>query len=123
MSKKVILDFLKKYGLILITYFKSKLWEKVKKEFKKSYDQFKESLWNSIKEDIKAQLKSTIAFIEEVLNSAEYKTKEEAIINTLMQNVKLPFFLKPFRGAIKKVLHNKIKKLVEKNLKKINAIM
>ena len=122
MSKKVILEFLKKYGLLFLGYFKGKIWSKVKEVAKDEYDHFKEALWNSIKADVKEQLQTTIVFIETFFNSPNYKEKEEAVIDTLMKNIKLPVYLKPFRGALKRILHNKLKKLVEKGLKKLNSL-
>lgn len=123
MNKKVILDLLKKYGLMLVTYFKDKLLDKVKEAFNASKKEFLDRLWDSIKDDLKADLNSTVEVINEFLNSSSYKEKEEAVISTLMANVKLPLFLKPFRGLIKNALKSKIRKLVEKALKKIDKVV
>ena len=123
MNKKVILDLLKKYGLMLVAYFKDKLLDKIKEAFNASKKEFLDRLWNSIKDDLKADLNSTVEVINEFLNSSSYKEKEEAVISTLMANVKLPLFLKPFRGLIKNALKSKIRKLVEKALKKIDKVV
>ena len=123
MNKKVILDLLKKYGLMLVAYFKDKLLDKVKEAFNASKKEFLDRLWDSIKDDLKADLNSTVEVINEFLNSSSYKEKEEAVISTLMANVKLPLFLKPFRSLIKNALKSKIRKLVEKALKKIDKVV
>ena len=123
MNKKVILDLLKKYGLMALAYFKDKLLDKVKEAFNASKKEFLDRLWDSIKDDLKADLNSTVEVINEFLNSSSYKEKEEAVISTLMANVKLPLFLKPFRGLIKNALKSKIRKLVEKALKKIDKVV
>ena len=122
MNKKVILDILKKYGLLILAYFQDKIWEKVKEEFNKAKKQFLNNLWDRIKDDLKADLNNTVKVINEFLESSTYKEKEEAVINALMAKVNLPVFLKPFRGLLKKALKSKLKKLVEKALKKLDNI-
>ncbi len=60
-------------------------------------------------------------FVECFFDSPSYKEKEEAVIDTLFQNVDLPIVLRPFKPILKKILRNKVRKLIEKYLKKLHT--
>lgn len=122
MNKKAFLEFIKKYGLIAVTYLKNEFGESVKEAFRLSWKFFVDTLWNSIKDEVNSKLKSTVKFIEFYFNSTDYEEKEKAVIDTLMKNISLPLPLKPFRGVLKKILKNKLKKVVSKSLKKLNTL-
>ena len=72
-------------------------------------------------DEFTARIKSTIEFIEQFFKSDSYKEKEKVAIDTLFKNVNLPIPLRPFKPLLKKILRNKVKKLVSKYLKKLDA--
>lgn len=121
MNKKIIMDFIKKYGMAFLLYCKEKFGPQIKESFKKAWQSFVDTLWDSVKDDFKAEITSTVQFIEHFFGTPDYKEKEEAIIDVLMKNVELPLVLRPFKGLLKSILRNKIRKLIEKTIKKLKA--
>lgn len=121
MDKKIFIDFIKKYGMTFLLYFKDKFGPQIKEGFKKAWQAFVNTLWDSVKDDFKAEVNSTVQFIEYYFNTPDYKEKEEAIINVLMKNVQLPLVLRPFKGLLKNIFRNKLRKLIEKTIKKLNT--
>ena len=111
---------LKEAWYYVLAYFTNYLFPKIKEYLLGAKDKFIEMLWEEIKEEAKAQVKSTIEYIEKYFNTSDYEAKEKAIITTVCDSLNLPLFLKPFRPLLKRILKGKFKKLVSKHLKKLN---
>lgn len=119
MDKKLIINFLKKYGLIAIGYLKEKFGNKILEALKSAWSHFLEFLWNSIKEDVKAQVEETCEFVNQFLDSPDAKEKENVILENLMKNIHLPVVLRPFKPLLKRILRSKLENLVRKTLRKL----
>lgn len=115
---------LKKYLLealyFCVSYFSAYLFPKIKEAFLESKDEFLGKIWDSIKDDIHAQIKSAIEHVEEYMETAEYELREKEVIDTVFKKVQLPIFLRPFKGLLKKMFRDKLRKLVAEQLKKLD---
>lgn len=120
MFKNQIKKYLMEALYFCISYFTSYLFPKVRDTFMESKDQFLQKLWNSVKDDIHAQIKGAVTHVEEYMQTAEYELREKEVIDTIFKKVQLPFVLRPFKGLIKKIFRDKIRKLVAENLKKLD---
>lgn len=121
MDKKLLKTIAKQAWGYLISYFTHYLFPIIKEAFEKTKEYFINILWDSVKEEFTANVKSIAKSIENFFSSATYKEKEKVVIDTLFQNVNLPLPLKPFKPLLKKLLRNKVRKLIEKYLKKLDA--
>ena len=119
MDKQAIKELLKQAWCYVSSYFTHYLLPILKDTLNKTKNYFIDLLWASVKDEFARAAKSAIEFVERFLDSPNYKEKEEAVIDVLFQNVDLPLVLKPFKPLLKKIFRNKVRRLVEKNLKKI----
>ena len=119
MEKQVIVDFIKKYFFIALSYIKEKFGPRIMAAFKSAWEHFVEVLWNSIKQDVKEQVEETCEFVNKYLSSEEIKEKENIILENLLDNIHLPFVLKPFKPLIKKIIKKKMETLIRKTLRKL----
>ena len=69
---------------------------------------FIDALWEFIREDVILAARKCLKKIEEVINSQEGKDKLDKIVELIMQKIKLPIVLRPFKGLIKKMIKDKI---------------
>ena len=121
MDKKLLKQMAQQAYYYVLSYFTHYLWPIIKETLLKTKDYFINLLWDSVKDEFTARIKSTIEFIEQFFKSDSYKEKEKVAIDTLFKNVNLPIPLRPFKPLLKKILRNKVKKLVSKYLKKLDA--
>lgn len=121
MNKELLKEMAKQTWCRVAAYFTHYLLPVIKDALVKTKDYFIETLWDSLKDEFEAMAKSAVDYVEYFYNSPSYKEKEEAAINTLFQNVDFPLILKPFKPLLKKILRNKVRKLIEKYLKKLHA--
>lgn len=120
MNKKIFQELIKQVWYYVLAYFTNYLFPILKDSLEKTKNYFINLIWDSVKEDFAGKAESVVKFIDEFLKSDSYKEKEKAAIDTLFKNVNLPLFLKPFKPLLKKLLRNKVRKLVEKYLKKFH---
>lgn len=120
MDKKIFKELAKQAWYYVLSYFTHYLFPILKDCLKQTKDYFINLIWDSVKEDFAAKAEAAVKFIDEFLKSDSYKEKEKAAIDNLFNNVKFPLFLKPFKPLLKKILKNKVRKLVEKYLKKLD---
>lgn len=120
MDKKIFKELAKQAWYYILSYFTHYLFPILKDCLKQTKDYFINLIWDSVKEDFAAKAEAAVKFISEFLKSDSYKEKEKAAVDNLFNNVKLPLFLKPFKPLLKKILKNKVRKLVEKYLKKLD---
>ena len=123
MEKKVIIDVLRSLGRKFISYFKSRLLNKLKDGFMKALASFKETLWEEVKGEVIACAQEVVADAKKFFESEEAKNKEDVIVEAVMAKVKLPFVVKPFRGIIKRILKTKIEETVQNLLSKVDGIL
>ena len=121
MDKNSLKEIAKQAGYYILAYFTHYLWPIIKEALLKTKDYFIGILWDSVKDEFTSTAKSTVEFVERFFNSTDYKEKEKTVIDTLFQNVNLPLPLKPFKPLLKKILKNKVRKLIGKYLKKLDA--
>ena len=121
MDKKLLKEMAKQAWYYVLSYFTQYLWPIMKEALVKTKDYFIDILWDSVKDEFNATAKSTVEFIERFFDSPDYKEKEKAVIDTLFRNVDLPLPLKPFKPLLKKILRGKVRKLIGKYLKKLDA--
>lgn len=119
MNKQIILNFIKKYFFIALSYIKEKFGPRIVEALKSAWEHFIEVLWDSIKQDIKEQVEETCEFVNNYLSSEEIKEKENIILENLLENIHLPILLKPFKPLIKKIIKKKMETLVKKTLRKL----
>ena len=118
MDKQTIKELLKQMWYYISAYFTHYLLPILMDTLNQTKNYFIELLWASVKDEFTRATKSAVKFIERFFDSPSYKEKEEAVIDVLFQNVDLPLVLKPFKPLLKKIFRNKVRRLVEKNLKK-----
>lgn len=121
MNKQILKEMLKQAGKYILSYFTQFLWPVIQNALNQTKEYFINILWDSVKDQFADIAKSTVEFIERFFDSPDYKEKEKAIIDTLFQNVDLPILLKPFKPILKKVLKGKVRKLIGKYIKKLDA--
>lgn len=103
-------------GTKIIEYFSylmtKEFLRKCKIALKKALKAFVKALWKELKEEIRKQVVIGIMKAREYCLSEEAKIHEEFVLDYVMRNIKLPVFLKPFRGLIKSLLKNKLERLI-----------
>lgn len=65
-----------------------------------------------LREQLEQLAKDAIYEIGKLRDSVEYELKREEIYTTIFENIKLPFFLKPFRTILKHMLMDEVEKRV-----------
>ena len=82
-------------------------------------DHLKETLLDQIKELAQAGVEKVETFV----NSDNYDEKKEAVINYIFSKIKLPVYLKLFKGIIKSILSKEIDKVIDKLLGRAKDII
>lgn len=100
----------------IVNFFKAELLDLCKSAFKKGMNAFKEAVWAELKDDVNASIKAAIGHVEVYFHSTEARVKEEAILDTLLEWIKLPLLVRPFKKLIKNIIRDKVNALVEKTI-------
>ena len=75
-------------------------------------DLWVEKLKGYLKEQLEQLAKDAIDEISKLRDTVEYELKREEIYTNIFNNIKLPFFLKPFRGILRNMLKEEVEKRV-----------
>ena len=86
--------------------------EKALKALKQAGEEFIKRLWELLKNDIIARAKQSLTLLKELVKSEEGQAKKAFIVDIIMDRVKLPIVLKPFKGIIRRILADKIEEAV-----------
>ena len=84
---------------------------------------FINKIWESVEEEFTTKARASVKFVKHFFTTLEYKEKEEAAIDTLFKNLKLPLPLRPFKPLLKKILKKKIHELVTSLLDKLDTAL
>ncbi len=82
-------------------------------------DYLKENLLGDIKELAQKAVERAECFIE----SDEYDKKKEAILTEVFDKIKLPIWLRLFKGAIKSILADELDKIIEGLIGKLKDVV
>lgn len=93
----------------VFTELKSKLLE----GFKEAWKAFIDTLWEFLKEDVILSARKSLKIIENYLNSTDGQGKKQYIIDLIMEKIKLPLVLKPFKFIIRKMVQDKIDTIIK----------
>ena len=75
-------------------------------------DLWVEKLKGYLKEQLEQLVKDAIDEISKLRDTVEYELKREEIYTNIFNNIKLPFFLKPFRAILRNMLMDEVEKRV-----------
>lgn len=110
--------YLQKILSFLTEYWKKYLWEKVHVALLKSLETFKDALWDEVKDSVREQAKVALENARAYYNQEQVKVKKEQLISQIVDKVKLPLLLKPFRKLIKNYINTKVEKVILDSLQK-----
>lgn len=100
-----------------------KMWRTIVKSFFTWLTAIGRNLWEDylhekLIEDIKEIAKDAIEKAECFTNSDTYIQKRDAVVLFIFGKIELPWFLRPFKKAIKAILAKKIDKVIDDLLEK-----
>jgi hypothetical protein len=90
---------------------------------KKAWKAFIDTLWEFLKEDVILSARKSLKIIENYLNSTDGQNKKQYIINLIMEKIKLPIILKPFKFIIRKMVQDKIDTIIKDLIGKGNIVV
>jgi hypothetical protein len=120
MDKKLLQQIAKQAWYYVLSYFTHYLFPIIKDTLNQTKNYFIEKLWDSVRVQLSSDIKTAAEYINYFYNSSSYQEKEKAAIDLLFKNIELPLVLRPFKSVMKKILKDKLHKLIEKHLKKFN---
>ena len=112
------LSYLKEVLKFCFLYYKAKLKDKIRTAIFKAVIAFKETLWKEIKSTVQEQALMALKAAEKYCNAEQVKVKKEEIISQIVDKIKLPFILKPFKKLMKNFLNKKVEEIITDALKK-----
>ena len=80
---------------------------------KEAWKAFIDTLWEFLKEDVILSARKSLKIIENYLNSTDGQDKKQYIIDLIMEKIKLPLVLKPFKFIIRKMVQDKIDTIIK----------
>lgn len=89
----------------------------MKKLFKKLIEKFSPK----VKEEIKEFAEEAIEKLKIRVENYDYSVKLNALVEFVMLKIKLPLWLKPFKGTIKNIIRNTAEELIEELKDKIGG--
>ena len=95
-----------------LIYYRENLQVKVREGLKLAAEAFYKTLWEHIKEEVILSARKSLKRIEEVMKSKEFEDRKDRIIDLIMQKIKLPLVLKPFKGLIRKAIDKKFNEII-----------
>lgn len=106
--KKIIMEL----WYFILAYISNFILPRINEAFVQSKKYFIRYLWSSLKKDFKKNIKEAIIHVENYSNFSDSRTKEGLIIDALFKKIKLPIIMKIFKPVIKKLLRNKLHRLI-----------
>lgn len=82
---------------------------------------FIDTLWEFLQEDVILSARKSLKIIENYLNSTDGLDKKKYIVELIMEKIKLPLPLKPFKFLVRKMVQDKIDDIIETLIKKGNV--
>jgi hypothetical protein len=80
---------------------------------KEAWKAFIDTLWEFLKEDVILSARKSLKIIENYLNSTDGQDKKQYIIDLIMEKIKLPLVLKPFKFIVRKMVQDKIDAIIK----------
>lgn len=75
-----------------------------------------------VKEEINEFAEKAIGILKFRVGNYDHTEKLNIVVDYVVSKIKLPFWLKPFKGAIKKIIRETAEELIEEAKKKIEGI-
>ncbi len=111
-------SYFKKALTYCLSYLKENIGTKFKSALHNAAKAFKEVLWNELKTDVYNQAILALQAAEAYYKTEQVKIKKEKLIIHILDKVKLPFFLKPFKGLLKNLIISKIEEIFNEGIHK-----
>lgn len=105
----------------IVNFFKAEMLDLCKEAFKKGLEAFKETVWAEVKDEVHLHIKAAMDHVETYVHSAEAMEKEEAVLNTLLERIKLPLIARPFKKLIKNMIRERVNALIDQAIVEAKA--
>ena len=113
----LFLTYLKEALKLYWFYIKRNTSEKLKEALLKALEAFKNTLWNEVKDTVYSQTLSALQAAEAYYKTEQVKIKEKELISQIVDSLKLPLVLRPFKGLMKSLIIKKIEEIIQEALK------
>lgn len=119
MLEKILISYLHKGKGALSEYTFKNLKTKLLEAFHKAFNNFLETFWDSIREEVKEQVIATCDFVQNHLKHPDIQSKKNEIVKYVMEKIKFPLILKPFKGVIENGIKQEVENLVDNAIEQI----
>jgi len=113
----IILTWFKEGIKVYYTYIKENLWEELKAALLKALASFKDTLWKEMKDTVQEHLLRALQAAEVYYNAEQVKVKEKELVSQVIDTLKLPLVVRPFKGLMKSYLTKKVEELIQEAIK------
>ena len=107
------INYLKEAFKLCLSYIKEDTWNKIKAAAIKALIAFKDVLWNELKDTVHEQALLALKAAENYYNAEQVKIKKNELISQVVESLKLPLIIKPFRGLMKSYISKKVEDIFQ----------
>lgn len=112
------LNGLKEAFKFIVAYIKTNMGTKIKEASLKALVAFKDALWKELKNTVHEQAFLAIRAAEVYYSAEQVKVKKKELVSQVVDSIKFPVVLKPFKGLMKSYLTKRVDNLIQGAIQK-----
>lgn len=107
------LNYLKEATKLCFSYIKEDTWDKLKAALLKALEAFIKVLWNEIKDTVREQALLALQAAKTYYEAEQVKIRKSELISQVVDSLKLPIIVKPFKGLLKSYINKQVEKIFQ----------